>query len=171
MSDLAKRIDAAAEAVQIKTPEYIAKEAGCSALDVVRHQANEQTTFADGAHFVEAMQDMRSWGELMFLVHTPDVILEVKTEMPDGALGHGFYNLKGKPTGGHLKAGNCGTVGFITSSFMGTPTKSVQFFNREGGCMFKIYLSRDSERNFLPEQLQAYENLQARLCECATAAE
>ena len=102
------------------------------------------------------MQDMRTWGEITFIVNTGNVVFEAKGDIPDGKMGRGYYNLHGKPIGGHLKADACELIAFVSRKFMGSDTHSVQFYANDGSCMFKIYLGRDAERNFLAGQVDAF---------------
>jgi putative heme iron utilization protein len=46
---------------------------------------------------------------------------------------------------------------------MGRPSCSVQFFNRAGDAMFKIFVRRDEKRELLADQLAKFEALRARL--------
>ncbi len=161
--DIGARVAAALEEKPVAALEDIAATAGTSVIDVVRNLPEGEATCVDGSHFVEAMQAMRDWGEITLIVNTGDVILEGKAPMPDGSLAHGYYNLKGKPIGGHLKADACEMVAFVSRKFMGSDTHSVQFYSKAGNCMFKVYLGRDAERNFLPGQVDAFKALRDRL--------
>lgn len=163
MLDLATRISDVMKDAPATALEEIADKAGCSVAEVVRHLPAGEATCLPGRHFVEVMQDIRNWGEITFIVNTGDVILEAKAPLGDGSLGHGFYNLHGKPISGHLRADACEMIAFVSRSFMGRATHSVQFYNQTGGCMFKIYLGRDDKKNFLTGQEQAFANLRHRL--------
>ena len=46
---------------------------------------------------------------------------------------------------------------------MGRPSRSLQFFNAAGEAMFKIFVRRDKERNLLPEQVERFDALRARM--------
>lgn len=161
--DIAVRVANALSEKPMAALEDIAKLAKTRVSDVVRNLPEGEAICVDGSHFVDAMQDMRSWGDITFIVNTGNVILEAKGEIPDGKLGHGYYNLHGKPIGGHLKASACELVAFVSRKFMGADTHSVQFYGDDGTCMFKVYLGRDAERNFLPGQVDAFAALRDRL--------
>ncbi len=163
MLDLATRISDVMKDTPTTSLEEIASQAGCSVADVVRHLPEGEATCLPGTHFVEVMQNIRNWGEITFIVNTGDVILEAKAPLGDGALGRGFYNLNEKPISGHLRADACEMIAFVSRSFMGRATHSVQFYNQSGGCMFKIYLGRDAEKNFLLGQETAFVTLRDRL--------
>jgi putative heme iron utilization protein len=46
---------------------------------------------------------------------------------------------------------------------MGRPSCSLQFFNRRGEAMFKIFVRRDADRNLLPDQVKRFEMLRQNL--------
>lgn len=143
--------------------DYLANEHGVTPADIITClPANEATTI-DGSHFEEIMGEMTEWGTITFLVHTEDVILECKGEIPPGSSARGFYNLHGAPIGGHLKAENCTTISFVSRPLFTSDTRSVQFHNAKGACMFKVYLGRDEDRKLIPEQISAFEALRDRL--------
>lgn len=124
-----------------------------------------------GDLFVEVMEDLTTWGKVTVIAHTADVILEVEGEVPPGKLGHGFYNLHGdSPIGGHLRAGNCKAIHFLRRPFMGKESMSIQFFNADGGSMFKVFVGRDENRALKPDQIARFEQLKARLAQKAEAA-
>ncbi len=164
-NDLAARIIAVQEENPMHSLEDIARLAEARVSDVVRNLPEGEAICIDGRHFVEAMQDMRNWGEITFIVNTGNVVFEARGEIPDGKIGRGYYNLHGKPIGGHLKAEACELIAFVSRKFMGSDTHSVQFYADDGSCMFKIYLGRDAERNFLSGQVKAFESLRDRLAE------
>jgi hypothetical protein len=110
------------------------------------------------------MSDITGWGEVLFIVHTPDIVLECVGELPPGSFSHGYYNIHGKsPIGGHIRAERCARIAFLTRPFMGRPSCSVQFFNGAGEAMFKIFVRRDDKRELLSDQFARFEALRARL--------
>jgi len=117
-----------------------------------------------GDFFIEVMEDLTGWGSVTFIAHTKDIVLEVEGPVPPGTLGRGFYNMHGdSPIGGHLRAGNCKAIHFLRRPFMGRESVSVQFFNEEGGSMFKVFVGRDENRELKPDQVERFEQLRARL--------
>jgi putative heme utilization carrier protein HutX len=116
-----------------------------------------------GDHFVDVMQDISGWGDIVAIVHTKDVIFEFNGRLPGGALGHGFYNLKGGTSlSGHLRHENCRAIVFLRRRFMGMDTLSVQFLNAEGEAMFKIYVGRDEDRRLKADQVERFAQLERR---------
>lgn len=116
-----------------------------------------------GEHFIDVMQDITGWGDITFIVHSKDAIVEFEGPLPGGTSGHGFYNLKGgHGLSGHLRATNCRAIAFLRRPFMGTETLSVQFFNADGEAMFKIFVGRDENRRLKADQVDRFARLEAR---------
>jgi putative heme utilization carrier protein HutX len=116
-----------------------------------------------GTHFIDVMQDISAWGDITFIVHTKDAIVEFEGPLPGGSAGHGFYNLKGgNGLSGHLRAGNCHAIVFLRRPFMGVATMSVQFFNADGDAMFKIFVGRDKDRKLKADQVERFTLLEAK---------
>lgn len=143
--------------------DYIAKEVGVSPADLISCLPADQATSIAGNMFADVMNEISEWGEITFLVHTDDVILEAKGVVPKGDEAQGMYNLHGKPIGGHLRIGNCASIAFVSRPLFSSITHSVQFFNHDGGCMFKIYLGRDKDRQLIPEQIAAFQTYRDKL--------
>ncbi len=144
--------------------ERIAQEYGVSTLAVVEQLPDRHRTLADGpANFEAVMADITTWGEVLFIVHTPDIVLECVGTIPPGTCGHGYDNIHGdSPIGGHLRAENCTRIAFLMRPFMGRESRSVQFFNGAGEAMFKIFVRRNEKREMLADQLAKFEALRAR---------
>lgn len=148
-----------------------ASQHGLSLQAVLELLPQEMWARVPGDLFVEVMQDLTEWGDVTVIAHTRDIILEVEGPVPPGKLGHGFYNLHGdSPIGGHLRADNCKAIVFLRRPFMGKESVSIQFFNAEGGSMFKVFVGRDENRALKPEQVERFEALKARLTQKAEAA-
>ena len=157
---LAERLAQSADGVL----EQIAREYAVSTFDVVQALPAEHRTIVPGTMFEKLMQELTGWGEVLFIVHTPDIVLECAGSIPPGSFSRGYYNLHGdSPIGGHLKAENCTHIAFVSRPFMGRASRSLQFFNAAGEAMFKIFVRRDKERNLLPQQLAMFDALRSRL--------
>jgi putative heme utilization carrier protein HutX len=157
---LAERLKQSADGVL----EQIAREYGVSTFEVVRALPAEHRSIVVGARFEAIMQALAQWGEVLFIVHTPDIVLECAGKVPPGSFARGYYNLHGdSPIGGHLKAENCAHIAFVSRPFMGRPSRSLQFFNGAGEAMFKVFVRRDAERNLLADQVQRFDELRGRL--------
>ncbi|MCZ7593748.1 MAG: heme utilization cystosolic carrier protein HutX [Hyphomicrobium sp.] len=143
-------------------PEQIAREYGVSTFEVVRSLPSEQGTIAPGEAFADIMQDITTWGEILFLIHNADIVLECTGRLPPGSFAHGYFNIHGEsPIGGHLKADNCKSIAFVARGAKRI-SMSVQFFNAAGDAMFKIFVGRDAARELLPDQVARFEALRSR---------
>jgi heme iron utilization protein len=144
--------------------ERIAVEHGVSTVDVVAALPTEYRTIVSGTLFQDVMTDLEAWGEVLFIVHTPDIVLECAGSIPPGSAGGGYYNLHGdSPIGGHIQYEACVSIAFVSRPFMGRQSCSIQFFNGMGEAMFKVFVRRDKDRNLLPEQIAKFETLRANL--------
>ncbi|MEC5318183.1 heme utilization cystosolic carrier protein HutX [Brenneria populi subsp. brevivirga] len=142
------------------TLEDIAGRYDTSLLEVVKALPAAQRTLVDGERFDRIWEAITGWGEVTLISHTADAILEFKSELPSGAHRHGYFNLRGKNgLSGHIRAANCRHIAFIERKFMGVDTASVVFFNAGGEAMFKIFLGRDSHRQLLTAQVDAFHRL------------
>ena len=144
--------------------EQIARDYSVSTFDVLKALPEAHRTIVPGAKFEDILRAVTEWGEVLFIVHTPDIVLECAGKIPPGTFGRGYFNLHGdSPIGGHIKAENCAQIAFVSRPFMGRPSRSLQFFNAAGEAMFKIFVRRDKERNLLPEQVERFDALRATM--------
>ena len=144
--------------------EQIARDYGVSTFEVVRALPDEHRTIVPGSRFEDILRALTDWGEVLFIVHTPDIVLECAGKVPPGTFARGYFNLHGdSPIGGHIKADNCAHIAFVTRPFMGRASCSLQFFNDAGEAMFKIFVRRDSARNLIAEQVQCFDALRRQL--------
>jgi hypothetical protein len=142
--------------------EQIAREYGVSTLEVVRNLPPEQATVVSGDAFADVMQDISTWGDILFLIHNADIVLECTGKLPQGSFGHGYYNIHGdSPIGGHIKAENCKAIAFVVRGLKRVGM-SVQFFNAAGEAAFKIFVRRDDNRDLVPEQVKMFAALRQR---------
>lgn len=142
--------------------ERIAEEHGVSTLDVVQALPDEHRTLVGAEHFESILKAVEAWGPVLFIVHTPDIVLECEGQIPPGSFGRGYYNLHGdSPIGGHIRAENCKAIAFVTRPFMGRHSCSIQFFNGKGEAMFKIFVRRDERRELISAQVHLFETLRA----------
>ena len=144
--------------------EQIARDYSVSTFEVVRALPADHRTIVAGSLFEKIFAELTGWGEVLFIVHTPDIVLECAGKIPPGSFARGYFNLHGdSPIGGHLKAENCTHIAFVSRPFMGRPSRSLQFFNGAGEAMFKIFVRRDDKRELLPEQVARFDALREKL--------
>jgi putative heme utilization carrier protein HutX len=145
--------------------EDIARAAGTTPLAVLEALPPGEVVPLPGRLMVEVLDAIAGWGEITLVVNTGAVILEAKAPLQGGTVAQGMYHFKGKPIGGHLQIDACARVAFVRRKLFGSETRSVQFYDTAGGCMFKVYLGRDPQRQMIPAQIAAFEALQTRLRE------
>lgn len=143
--------------------EDIAEAAGATPLAVIEALPEGEAVTLPGSLFTEVMEDIANWGEITFIVNTPNIILEARAPLGRGKIGHGMFNLHDKPIGGHIHHEKCARIAFVRRKFFNTATASVQFYAQDGSCMFKVYLGRDENRALKPDQIAAMDALQSRL--------
>lgn len=141
--------------------EAVAREAGVSTQAALELLPPEQRLFVAPERFEDVWKELATWGTVLFLMHTPDIVLECEGALPVGSFGHGYYNIHGdSPIGGHIKAANCRAIYLVDrTTAQGRRACSVQFFNESGEVMFKIFVRRDDSRALLPDQLKRFEAL------------
>ena len=139
--------------------EMLAGQHQCSFEDVINCLPAQLVKKTEGSRFVEIMQALAGWNEAVtFIAHTPDVIAEVTGKIPNGKVGRGFYNFEHAEEGGihgHIYYENCAAIYLIERPFMGKDTVSLNFVNRNGGAMFKIFVGRDEAGELKQNQIQA----------------
>ena len=142
--------------------EQIAQENQVSTLEVVRCLPDAEAVITGSEAFNTIMDHMSSWGKITFITNANDVVLEAKGEIPKGSIAHGYFNMNGPAFGGHIKYDHCLAICFVSRQLFGKDSHSVQFYNRDGDCMFKVYLGRDANRQLLPDQVDKYLELRSR---------
>lgn len=143
--------------------ESLADSHGVNYRAVLDCLAPEQRLAAPAASFDAIWQDLTAWGPVMFIVHTRNGVFETKAPLPPGTHGRGYFNIHGdSPIGGHLRIERCAAIYFIDRPFFGRRSLSVQFIDRDGDAMFKVFVGRDESRNLLPEQVARFEALRRR---------
>lgn len=144
--------------------EQIAREYGVSTYEAVEALPAAHRVIVPGTEFEKILAALTSWGSIVFIVHTPDIVLECEGPIPPVTFARGYFNLHGdSPIGGHIKAENCASIAFVMRPFMGRESRSIQFFNGAGDAMFKIFVRRDEKRELIAEQVKLFDTLKASL--------
>ena len=159
--------EAAALAALAESPdgvvEAIARKAGVSPRTILDLLPAGAAVAAPAEAFSAIWEAMTGWGEVLFIVHTEDIVLECVGTLPAGSHGHGYFNIHGdSPIGGHIKAANCAAIYFVDRMFHGRRSLSVQFVNGAGEAMFKVFVRRDASRELIAEQADQFEALRGR---------
>lgn len=144
--------------------EMLAAQNQCSFEDVIRCLPEENVRQTEGSRIVEILQAIAAWNEsVTFIAHTPDAIVEVSGKLPNGKVGRGFYNFDHPETDGgvhgHIYYENCASIYLLERPFMGKATCSLNFINRNGGAMFKIFVGRDETGELKQHQIEAMRKL------------
>ncbi len=145
--------------------ESAAKEHNVSPQTILEALPDEMRKFAPGDKFLEAMNDVATWGDVTTIIHTDDGIFEIGGAIPPGTLGHGYFNLGGSQgLHGHLRHERCGAVAFVERSFNNKLSVFIAFVNVDGGIMYKVFVGRDEKRELKPDQLVKFRALRGKLC-------
>jgi putative heme utilization carrier protein HutX len=142
----------------------MAKELEVCEMDAIRNLPEGMVKEISKDRFDEIIAEVSTWGKLTVIVQNESTILEVKSPFPMGTYGHGYYNLESlhSPIGGHIRMDDLSAVFFVSKPFMGLESHSIQFFNKNGNAMFKLYLGRDENRLIIHEQMEKFMNLKTR---------
>ena len=144
--------------------EDIARTYCVSTLDVVHALPELNRKIVSADRFEIILETVATWGPILFIVHTPDLVLECEGPLPPGSYGRGYFNIHGaSPIGGHIRASRCREIAFVSRPFMGRDSRSIQFFNFDGDAMFKIFVRRDENRDLVAEQVARFDALKDAL--------
>lgn len=143
--------------------EAIAESAGVTPMDVLAVLPEGAAVIVPAEAFAPLWSALSAWGEVLMIVHTADIVLEVEGSLPEGSEGHGWFNIHGdSPIGGHIRKDNCAGITFVDRAFHGRRSCSVWFMNRMGSAMFKVFVRRDAARELVAEQRVQFEALRDR---------
>ena len=143
--------------------EAIASAADVTPAEILAILPMGAATVTSAGHFGEIWSELGRWGDVLLIVHTPDIVAEVTGSLPAGSEGHGWFNIHGdSPIGGHIRKDRCASIAFIDRAFHGRRSCSVWFMNGDGAAMFKIFVRRDAARELDAAQLEKFEALKAR---------
>ncbi|WP_027488549.1 heme utilization cystosolic carrier protein HutX [Allorhizobium undicola] len=142
--------------------ETIAGEAGVTPAQILSLLPAGSAVTLPAEHFQPIWERLGGFGEVLMIVHTADIVLEVVGRLPPGSEGHGWFNVHGdSPIGGHIRLERCGSITFVDRMFHGRRSLSVWFMNGEGHAMFKVFVRRDAEKALIGEQVTLFEALRA----------
>jgi heme iron utilization protein len=167
MTVLAPETDAAIRAALEAQPDgvldEIARRHHVPLREIFDRLGSGSALAAPGARFEAIWRELTAWGPVMFIVHTEDGVFETKAALPPGEPGRGYFNIHGdSPLGGHIRADRCAAIYFIDRPFFKRRSCSLQFINRDGDAMFKVFVARDDKRELLADQRERFESLRAR---------
>ena len=143
--------------------EAIAASAEVTPAEILEVLPGKAAVIASKEAFADIWSEMTGWGEVLFIVHTDDIVLEAEGSLPEGSEGHGWFNIHGdSPIGGHIRKDNCASVTFVDRPFHSRRSCSIWFMNAKGSAMFKVFVRRDESRELIAGQLARFEALRDR---------
>ena len=142
--------------------EHLAHKYQCSYETVLNCLPEGTTKKIDGANFVLLMQKMATFEQHMTVIfHHLDSIIEVTGKIPQGEIAQGYYNLAHGAEGGlhgHFRYVNCYAIYLLDRQFMNRRTVAVNFINKQGECMFKVFVGRDENGELRANQIDELNN-------------
>jgi len=143
--------------------EAVAEKHGLRLRDVLGLLPETQASVTPGSAFEEIWGALTCWGEVLFLLHGRNGVFEIRTALPPGSAGRGYFNIHGDtPLGGHLRTDRCAEIWFVDRPFFGRRSCSLQFVDHDGDVMFKVFVARDAARELDTRQLGFFEALRER---------
>ncbi|KJF66153.1 heme utilization cystosolic carrier protein HutX [Rhizobium nepotum] len=140
--------------------EAIAAKAEVTPAEILAILPEGAAISASADRFGDIWNEIRGWGEILMIVQTQDIVLEVPGDLSEGSESHGWFNVHGdSPIGGHIKKDNCTAITFVDRGFHGRRSCSVWFMNAAGSAMFKIFVRRDENKELRGDQLAKFEAL------------
>lgn len=117
-----------------------------------------EAVFVSADRFEDVWTGFGGWGEVLLIVHTDTVVLEVRGFLPAGTSGHGWFNVHGNsPIGGHIRRDACTAIAFVDRPFHGRRSCSVWFLDDHGKAMLKVFVPRDETKALMARQLALFE--------------
>ncbi len=156
------------EKILIEKPEIstveIAKELNISEYEVLQNIDEKYAKAVDGENFDEIIEDISTWGKILMIKITPSFVIEIKDYMPLGVYGHGYYNFDSNKSSisGHLKVDDIEKIIFVSKKYRGMLSYSVVFYDNKGDHIFKIFVTRDENKELIQEQVEKFINLKNR---------
>lgn len=173
-TEVAGRRAAALEALAAKPDgvlEAVAEAHGLPYVEVLGLLPEGEAVAAPGEAFEAIWSTLGGWGEVLFLVHGRNGVFEIRTALPPGTAGQGWFNIHGEtPLGGHLKRDRCRSIWFVDRLFFGRRSLSIQFVDVDGETMFKVFVARGADRALDPRQTGLFEALRAEWSAARSAA-
>ena len=110
---------------------------------------------------VSVLRDLPSWGDLVTIVSHGGCVFEYKGPFPAGEIGKGFYNLKGPRPGfeGHINLKAIDHIAFQVRKHAGRVAYALNFNDKEGANLFKVFLGRNVAGEIYPDQKYRFDLL------------
>jgi len=150
------------EELLVENPEIstidIAKQLDKSEYEILQNIDQDIAKAIDAKNFDAIIEDIATWGKILMIKITPSFVIEIKDTMPTGTYGHGYYNFDSTEStiSGHLKVSDIDKIIFVSKKHRGMISHSVVFYDQNGEHIFKVFLTRDENREILSEQLDKF---------------
>jgi len=138
--------------------EKIAKELGISLIEVLREAPTVRKYPLEKRE--ELFEILRGW-EKVFLVVTPNFVLEIKDKFPKGFYAHGYLNFHDPESsiGGHLSVDKIKEIFLVEDNMFGRKSCSIRFYGEDEKEIFAIYVPRDDKKELIKEYLDCFYSL------------
>ncbi|WP_419771041.1 MAG: heme utilization cystosolic carrier protein HutX [Candidatus Marinarcus sp.] len=142
----------------------IAKMLNTTEYEVLQNIHEDLAKAVDAKKFDEIIEDISTWGKILMIKITPSFVIEIKDNMPTGTYGHGYYNFDSKTSSisGHLKVSDIEKIIFVSKTHKGVLSHSVVFYDTNGEHIFKIFVSRDENKELIQDQVTKFKALKNR---------
>lgn len=156
------------EEILIENPDFstldIANQLKKSEYEVLQNINHTIAKAIDAENFDAIIEDIATWGKILMIKITPSFVIEIKDTMPTGTYGHGYYNFDSTESSisGHLKVSDIDKIIFVSKKHRGMISYSVVFYDNNGEHIFKVFLTRDDNKEILSDQLNKFIALKNR---------
>jgi putative heme utilization carrier protein HutX len=159
--NLVQRVDVLLKEKPQLRPVEMAEHLKVTEWAVVSALPGEMVYLVKGNMAEAILQEISHWGAVTTIVELAGSVFEFKGSLPEGKPGFGYYNLMGAvgQLHGHLRLDAVANIALLSKPLRGKEAHAIVFYNRAGGCIFKIYLGRDQQGVIYAHQLQAFNRL------------
>lgn len=144
-----------------KTIREISRNANVTELEVLRTLiTSDQVALYGKDEILPLLNELSEMGTTLVIVENQGSIFEIKCRFPKGLEGYGYYNLKIEGEyglGGHVDINHINHVAVTSEIFFNKPSKAWWFIHESGRVVFKVYVGRDENGEFKPNQLTLFE--------------
>lgn len=163
MSDLKQKVDELFQNEKMSVYEA-AKTLQVGEFDILKFRGEDEFKLVSGDNFLKIIEDVSSWGELLFIKNTPEFIIEIKVKVDTPMSARGYLNFSDKSgfLGGHLKEDAIANIGFVSTKFMGLLGHSLHFYDKDNNIIFKLFVTRDENRQINKTQEEKFLALKSK---------
>jgi putative hemin transport protein len=154
-----QRIDAALQSNPRQMTLLLARQLGVSEVEIIRGMAPDRAVELNLERWEQLLRALQDLGDQRVLVSNTCVTCEVVGTFGGFSTWGEFFNVQTRSLDLHLCPAQFAAVFAVEkpSHMSGLPTLSLQFFDRQGAAVLKIFLTFGTES--LPERVTAFERL------------